>query len=272
ARALDEATARVVAEGPFRYEREERPGLNWARNRGLAAARHPIVAYVDDDARAASGWLRGLAAAFGDPEVAAVTGLVVPAQLETPAQRRFEEYGGMGKGSLPRTFRGGALRPRDLIAAHAVGVGANMAFRREVFEHVGRFDPALDVGTPAQGAGDLDMFHRVLAAGLTLRYEPAAVVAHQHRRDLAGLRRQIFANGRSFGVYLIKIWARRTVERRAVGAFAARWAGGWVVRRCVTTSLQGPRGQAALAWAELLGLLTAPWAYYLTYHSERDRL
>jgi hypothetical protein len=40
-----------------------------------------------------------------------------------------------------------------LIQTQKVGVGANMAYRREVFEQIGTFDTALDVGTPAAGAG-----------------------------------------------------------------------------------------------------------------------
>ena len=60
------------------------------------------------------------------------------------------------------------------------------------------------------------MFHRVLAAGLKLRYEPAAWARHRHRRDIEGLRRQIYNNGRSYGVLLLKIWKTRSVPRKAV--------------------------------------------------------
>jgi glycosyltransferase involved in cell wall biosynthesis len=265
----DVATARAVAATSFRYVREERPGLDWARNRGIAEAQHEIIAYIDDDAQAEPGWLRGLASAFANPVVAAVTGLVVPSELETPAQRLFEQYGGMGKGTLARQWQRASLRPHDLIAAHQAGVGANMAFRRSVLRQVGLFDTALDVGTPAWGGGDLDMFHRVLVAGMTLRYEPTAVVYHQHRRELEALRRQLYANGRSFGVYLIKIWRRRDVERKAVAQFAARWAGGWLFRRWLACLLGRLDFPYTLTWAELWGACSAVWAYYATYRHDR---
>jgi GT2 family glycosyltransferase len=61
--------------------------------------------------------------------------------------------------------------------------------RRQTIDRVGLFDTALDVGTPSNGGGDLDIFHRVLVAGLTIRYEPAALMWHYHRRKLACRRR-----------------------------------------------------------------------------------
>lgn len=265
----DDATARVVAATPFRYVREERPGLDWARNRGAAEAQHDIIAYIDDDAQADPGWLRGITAAFADPSVSAVTGLVRPAELDTPAQRLFEQYGGMGKGLTPRTFQRDALQPYELIASHACGVGANMAFRRSVFETLGGFDTALDVGTPACGGGDLDMFHRVLAAGLTLRYEPTALVWHQHRRDMEGLRRQIYNNGRSYGVYLIKVWRSGSIARPAVATYALRWVGGWLLARLVNRLRGRLRFPLALVWAEMWGALHAPWAYVATHRHDR---
>ncbi len=264
-----EATAQVVAATPFRCVREERPGLDWARNRGATEARHDLIAYVDDDAQADPGWLRGLAAAFADPQASVVTGLVLPAELETHAQRLFEQYGGMGKGMQSRIFHRAAMRPRELAAAHVVGVGANMAFRRCVFETVGGFDTALDVGTPSNGGGDLDMFHRVLTAGLTLRYEPTALVRHQHRRDMHGLWRQLYNNGCAFGVYLIKMWRTRSLERRIVARFAFGWLTGWLLARFVKRLLGRDRFPLSLIWAELWGMCHAPWAYVAAYRHDR---
>ncbi|MCP5100972.1 MAG: glycosyltransferase family 2 protein, partial [Chloroflexi bacterium] len=52
-----DATARLAAKRQVRYVREDRPGLDWARNRGIESARHEIVAFTDDDARPAINWL-----------------------------------------------------------------------------------------------------------------------------------------------------------------------------------------------------------------------
>jgi glycosyltransferase involved in cell wall biosynthesis len=261
----DQATAQVVAATPFRYVREDRPGLDWARNRGAAEAMYELIAYTDDDVQVDPDWLRGLALAFSDPQVMVVTGLVLPLELDTPAQHLFEQYGGMGKGPQPRCCRRTDLQTWELIAVHHVGVGANMAFRLCVFETIGSFDTALDVGTPSGGGGDLDMFHRVLTAGLTLRYEPRALVRHQHRRDMANLWRQIYQNGRSFGVYLLKIWQTKTVSRRETALFALRWVGGWLLARLFNRLIGRLHVPLSLVWAEVWGALHAPWAYRATY-------
>jgi glycosyltransferase involved in cell wall biosynthesis len=257
----------VVEHAGFRYVRENRPGLDWARNRGIREARHDIVSYIDDDARATRGWLRGIARGFQDPGVMAVTGLVLPAELETEAQSIFEWYGGMSKGFQPQTFRADDLAELGCYAAHNFGVGANMSFRRHIFERVGTFDTMLDVGTPSSGAGDVDMFHRIVAGGSSIRYQPEAMIWHRHRRSYDGLRRQIYANGRGYGVYLIKTW--RASQSHGVMRYAARWMSGWVLRRVVRSLLGREKFPRDLIWAEFRGALAAPRAYFATLKSDR---
>jgi glycosyltransferase involved in cell wall biosynthesis len=260
----------TVLRSGFRYVREETVGLNWARNRGAAEARFEIVAYIDDDATASRGWLKGLAAGFADPEVSAVTGLVLPAELETEAQILFEQYGGMAKGFEVRRTRPENLSARNLIGVHQYGLGANMAYRKSVFSTAGMFDTALDVGTPSSGGGDLDMFHRLLASGLHMAYEPTAWVRHRHRRDREGLRRQIHANGRSFGVYLLKTWSRKTAPHGAVASYALTWFTSWILWRSLRSALRR-RGSMPfdISWAELRGTLGAPFVYLSTYHHDQ---
>lgn len=261
----DDAARQVVAATPFRYVREDRPGLDRARNRGIAEARHDLIAFTDDDVEVEPGWLGALAAAFRDPRIAGVTGRVLPAAQDTPAQRLFQSYGnGMDKGDRPRVFDGAALRAPELLRAQDVGVGANMAFRRQALLAIGGFDPALDVGTPAAGAGDLDAFHRLLRAGCVLRYEPAARVRHHHRRDLEELRRQLHDNGRSYGVYLLKIWRDQRVPRPAVARFACGW-GTWLAGRLALGLVGRHRLPLSLLWAELRGAVEAPAAFRTIY-------
>lgn len=262
-------TALVAATTPGRYVREDRLGLNWARNRGAAEARHGLLAYVDDDVVVEAGWLPALERAFMDPRVAAVTGLVRPAETETEAQRLFEQYSGMGKGEQARLLHREGLSWQELLAAHQVGAGANMAFRRHCLAAIGGFDTALDVGSPARGGGDIDVFHRLLVAGQVICYEPAAVVRHYHRRTLGELRRQLYDNGCSYGVYLLKVLRNGSAPRAATLDYAARWFGGWVVARllaCLVGALPFPW---QLAWAELWGALHAPAAYVATYRRDR---
>ena len=263
------ATKRVVERSTAQYVREDRPGLDWARNRGWNEATHDIIAFTDDDATVSPGWLSGIAKGFEHPAIVAVTGLVAPMELETPAQVLFEHvYGGMGKGFAGRLFHRDQMRPSQVIAIHAVGVGANMAFRRAVFQQLGGFDTALDVGTPSAGGGDLDMFHRVVAAGLPLWYEPRALVWHQHRRELGELERQLYNDGRSFGVYLQKLWKTRTVPRTSLLRYATWQWGRWLVGRVVVGMLGRHRMPLPLLWAGLRGALGSPLAYRATYSND----
>jgi glycosyltransferase involved in cell wall biosynthesis len=278
----DDAAALAARYGA-RHVAEPIPGLDRARNRGVEAARHGIVAFTDDDARPDRLWLSAIAAAFGQPEVMAVTGFVAPFRLVTRAEILFElHYGGMGHGFRRRVIRrrqpppaGPSVRrlvdrerywrdelpPRDLLWASSFGVGANMAFRRELFDRIGGFDPALDVGTPSHGAGDVEMFHRLVAAGHTLVYEPAALVRHLHRIDMKSLRDQLRDNGRSFGCYLLTCARNRTVRRASIAAFLVRdWLRPWILRRLRRPGVM-PR---SLILAELAGMLGSPFAYRAT--------
>jgi hypothetical protein len=62
--------------------------------------------------------------------------------------------------------------------------GANMAFRREVFDRVGLFDARRGMhGTRRYGGEDTELVARALAAGCRAVYDPAVVVWHRIGRD-----------------------------------------------------------------------------------------
>jgi len=265
-----DATERLI-EGSYpevRYVREPRPGLDWARNRAVAEARGEIIAYTDDDVVADPGWAAALAEAFEDPQVMAVTGLVWPYELETEAQILFERYGGFARGFRRKYWRidresgEGSL---GYIGAGKYGTGANMAYRRSIFEHVGLFDPALDVGTVTNGGGDLEMFFRVLKEGYLLAYEPTAIIRHRHRRDYAQLQTQIANNGVGFYSHLVRTGLTYPDTRTEAVRFGLWWF--WQhslrrlvesfipVRRLIASPIRRPRFPRNLIWAELRGSL-----------------
>jgi O-antigen biosynthesis protein len=139
-----------------------------------------------------------------NPWVSVVTGLVLPHELETPEQIWFEMQGGFGRGCDRKWLwfpEGKGLRWYDLGTGN-YGTGANMAFRRGAVVAVGGFDPALDVGTATQGAGDLEMFLRLLRSGHGLVYEPQAIVWHRHRREYDRLSKQLSANGSVYSMFV----------------------------------------------------------------------
>ncbi len=222
----DEATREVVARRPdVRYVREPVPGLDVARNKAVSEARGRWLAFVDDDVRVDRWWLQGLAAALEEhPDASALTGLVLPAQLETQAQIRFERGGGFGRGYTQRRWDGrqgpgGRLHP---LGSGVFGAGCNMAFEVSVLRRVGGFDEALDTGPPLPGGGDLDIFFKVLAAGHTLVYEPRMAVFHRHRRGMDELQRQYSSWGAGFAAYLAARW-QEPQERAQIRRMALWW-------------------------------------------------
>ena len=251
-----EATKQLVESYPqVRYVREPRPGLDWARNRAILEAKGEIIAYTDDDVVVDPGWVKGLARIFADsPDVMAVTGLVVPYELETEAQVLFEEYGGFGRGFERKWYRCEPGKPVswNLLGAGQFGTGANMAYRRSVFEEIGYFDPALDVGTPTNGGGDLEMFFRILKAGHTLVYEPQAMIRHRHRREYQKLKTQVQNNGSLYAIWLC-IAIAYPGQWYTCLYMACWWMLYWNVRRLLISYIHPTRFPRELIWAELKG-------------------
>ena len=191
-----DATRRVVEQFPgVGYYCEPQKGLSAARNAALEHALGDIVAFIDDDALAHPNWIERARRVFDDPTVMVVTGLVLPAELETPAQRIFEEsWQFFHHGYRRRRFDAAyfeQLRDRG-APVWSIGAGVNMAIRRRVYEQGLRFDTRLGPGVFGGCGEDSEFWCRVLARGWTCVYDPSVCVYHHHRRDLSDLRRLIY--------------------------------------------------------------------------------
>jgi GT2 family glycosyltransferase len=262
-----DATLEVIRErAPVRYVREEQSGLAVAHNRGLGEADGSIVAFTDDDVLVDPHWLTELARALGSSEnVACATGLILPSELETPAQVWLERYARLNKGFERRVFDleehrlPGPLYP---YTAGLVGSGASMAFDAGVLRALGGFDPATGAGTAARGGDDLLAFFRVLRAGYALVYEPAAIVRHAYRRDVHELSRQMFGYGAGLTAYLAG-----TVADRPSSFFdlLRRVPHGLVygLGRGKRPRLHAPFERALLR-SERLGMLYGPFGYVVS--------
>ena len=215
----------VAACGHARYVFESRQGLDFARNRALAEATSDWIAYIDDDVVVDRGYLDGLAAAWADhPDATAVTGLVLPLELETEAQIIFEQNGGFGRGFTPRRY-GLALTENSFYPCGSgiFGAGCNMAFNRGTLLSLGGFDEALDTGAPLPGGGDLDIFYRVVRASQALIYDPRLAVFHQHRRELEKLRRQYWSWGLGFMAFVVKSYRTDKEMRKRFRGLVSWW-------------------------------------------------
>lgn len=265
----DDARVRVVTE-PV-------PGASSARNRGMLEATGDVVAFVDDDTVADKEWLRAIGARFAvDPEVDMITGLVLPLELDTPPQLWFEEfYGGFSREFRPARLSLASSDGQDPLFPYALGrfgASCNIAFRTTALARVGGFDPVLGVGTRAHGGEDLAIMMTMVLTGATIRFEPAALVRHSHRRTEREFLRQVLG----YGIGLTAMYTSLVVhEPRHIGAMLARVPAGL---RLLVRSKQGRSPSTAPGYprrtlaVQVLGMGYGPVAYLRSAaHARRQR-
>jgi len=257
----DQRTRNVAMAAGVTYIREDRPGLDIARNAGALRASSDIVAYTDDDVLLHPRWLEQLVSAFDAPQIGAVTGLVLPAELATEAQRHFETYWGFGQGYGERDFDSARFKSHrgGVFPAWDIGAGASMAFRREVFQSVGLFDERLDVGQ-AGCSGDSEYWYRLLANGYACRYAPASVAFHFHRRTMEGLASQIYHYMRGHTAALLVQYERTGIAANRSRAFF--FFPQWYSYRLLRKLLRRDRIGGRFLRQEVAGYLAGLLFYY----------
>jgi cellulose synthase/poly-beta-1,6-N-acetylglucosamine synthase-like glycosyltransferase len=162
---------------PNRFAR----GVSGNRNTGAFHTTTPIVALLDDDARARPGWLASLLEPFDDPTVVG-TGAMAVADWESARPNWFPD-------ELLWTV-GSSFADAPLISAQMRNVWAlAMAVRRDAFEAVGGFHPEFAKIGERSRPEDTDLCLRMShASGGRWIYVPGAVVDHLVPRERATIR------------------------------------------------------------------------------------
>jgi GT2 family glycosyltransferase len=227
-----ETVRRVAAnDARVRCVPEWRRGLSVARNRGVSETDAELVAFTDDDILADPGWLEWLLAPLEESGVAAACGMILPLELETDAQKRFERYLGFSKGVRRRSHDLATGRAADLplypFLSDVFGSGASMAFRRADLIAYGGFDTALGAGSPARAGEETDVFSAAILRGERIVYEPRSLCWHEHAKGGDAIRDQIFGYGAGVGALMTKAL---TNDRRFYRAAASRSALGLLGR------------------------------------------
>jgi GT2 family glycosyltransferase len=257
-------TPAVVAEFPgVVLLSEPRQGLACARNSGIIVSHGDIVVATDDDVTMPPDWLEKLLSPFMRDEVMAVTGNILPSELDTGAQRLFEAYGGLGRGFEPVAVDGAWFRQfRSAVPTWTLGATANAAFRAEIFTHpgIGMLDEALGAGTHTGCSEDTYLFYKILKAGHTLVYEPSAFVFHRHRRDLTALRRQIYNYSKGHVAYQLTTLVRDR-DPRAMVRLGIRLPQTYL-RRVKERLLGRSEYPVSLILLEVAGNLAGPWSLW----------
>jgi mycofactocin system glycosyltransferase len=161
------AISRIAAAGGAAViRRPVNGGPGAARNTGLSAAGTELVAFLDSDCVPRPGWLERLLPHFTDPATGAVAPRIVPHENGTGWLARYEGASStLDMGARPSVVRPGArvsYVPGAALVVRRAAAGAGFRERMYVGE-------------------DVDFVWRMSAAGWRVRYEPGAVMGHDHR-------------------------------------------------------------------------------------------
>lgn len=152
-------------------------GMSNARNSAIKVAKGDVVAFIDDDAFASKDWVERIVSDYEDPNVIGVGGAIKPLwESSNPVWLPEELYWIVGC-----SYRG---LPNNKQSVRNP-IGANMSFRRRIFQKVGFFNTPFLIGRNAH-------FHNLLGAEeaqFSLRalrkiefskiiYDPAIIVNH----------------------------------------------------------------------------------------------
>ena len=186
-----------------------RAGLNYARNRGVEAARGELLCFCDGDDVVCAAWLDELVRAARTADI--VSGQCEHHLLNDDVRKSWrpvEQQVDLNRhpGFLPYAS------------------GGNCAVWAEVAREIG-WDEGFRFGS-----SDIEFSFRAQFASRRIVFAPGAVVHVRHRECLRGLLRQYYAYGRS-GPQLYRAFRAHGMPRDTVGEMLGRWR--WLVRYSV---------------------------------------
>ena len=229
-----------------------RPGLGDSRNNGVRASNGEIVAFLDDDAVAATEWCGHMLSAYRDPAVAGAGGRITPKfDAGRPRWMPAEFHWVIGC-----TYEGLPESPtpvRNLF-------GANMSFRRDVFDAVGGF-------RLGYGCDETEFCIRLADAlpGRVLLYNPAMEVEHRvppNRSEFRYFLSRCYFEGGSKAV-VAHLWGRAD-GLAAEKAYTARTLPRGFVRGIGDAVLRSDLGGFGRAAAIVAGLTATTLGYLRT--------
>lgn len=208
--ATERAMRSYLCDPRFRMVRTTARGASNARNLGVSETSRPLIAFTDDDCRAAADWLEQVAKIFAaDPAADIIYGRVtVPKHLQ-------------GKG-FAADFEPHRREYHAEFPAVDVpwGIGANMSVRRSLFERIGGFDVLLGPGAPFNAGEEFDLMIRALASGSKVVNAAEVQVEHLGVRDRDEASKLMRGYGVSVGATLAKHVRLRTPDSTGL---ALRW-------------------------------------------------
>ncbi len=231
--------------------REEKKGLTFARNRGIAEAGGTYIAFTDDDAVVPGDYVRNIercATEYGN-RYSACGGKVLPLYETGKPPAWMSRY-------IQRviSITDWGDEPKPLKRSYPVG--CNMFFHRSFFDRVGLF--STDVYMRSE---DKYIFFKARKEGIPVLYYPAVWVKHFIEKERYGLdyvRRVSYINGLSDRMMIRSLYERPFVpllrKGMDLGMKLTVAAGLWMMFAVRGQSVKG-RALFAALWNNLKGFL-----------------
>lgn len=194
-------------ETAFVHLTQTRKGLSASQNAGVRRASCPVVSIIDDDCLPDERWVEVAARHHtGGRGSLLLGGRVLP--LPSAGERTIPLA--IRDSSEPRRLAPDAM-PWD------VGTGGNFSVTRATYLLIGGNDERLGTGSSGRAGNDIDLFRRLMRAGVEARFEPDLLVLHERATPS-------------------EFRARSSTYGFGVGACIALWLGDgdrWAIRACV---------------------------------------
>ncbi len=239
-------TARVLdARGPLGvpliHVPQSRRGLSGSQNAGVDRASSRTVAIIDDDCVPDEKWLAVSERVHGEVSGPLLLGGRV---LPLPPE---------GDRTVPlatRTSTQKAAFDRDAFPWD-VGTGGNFSVTRAAYLDVGGNDERLGTGAPGRAGNDLDLFRRLMKAGVEARYDPDLLVHHE-RATAKEFRNRCWTYGFGIGA-CVALWLR-SGDRWAVRVLRA-----WLLMRLRLIFVSRSLGASVNELRVILGTVHGLW-------------
>lgn len=176
---------------PCGYVFENKQGLSYARNNGVAEAKGEILSFTDDDVIVDKNWLQNIEHEFKEKDVACIGGKILPI-WEKPQPEWL-------KGELMQFLALQDLGDEKIVLTSPVIWGANLSIRSSMFKKYGVFDPKMGhIEGKLYGGEETKFVSLLLEKGEKILYCPDVLVHHcipQSRMKKSYFRKWVYDKG-----------------------------------------------------------------------------